>query len=328
MRGHGLLVLVTAVGCGGTKQSSAREPNRSDSRAATPTADPASREAPLGDRTSQRPIEAAATRRMTVTPLSSLRWEAVEDGDFGRELAELWRERSHEARMLVVPEGKRPAHVRTSSHHAIVVLGTMTSQPDGSRKAKPLGAASYWFQPAGQLTLTCTRGPCLVVTEFPEAFSFVPATASSKHARRTAGHRQLRPQELTWTRLVPDANELSPMKATLWSDSGGTGYLLKLPAGAPPFWRTHGGDYHAVVIQGGVRNYERVHPQAEPFEIGTHWTQPSGIEHATTCDAHTISKEYPYPTADPMLVVERKDCLVYVHALGHLDVEQGASRAP
>lgn len=86
--------------------------------------------------------------------------------------------------------------------------------------------------------------------------------------------------------LVDSARPDGPSWSVLWGnpDAGPSATYLKLKKGSNPL-HLHTADYHAVMIQGTMKHWDRETPEikAPTLGPGSYFFQPGGKAHAGTC---------------------------------------------
>lgn len=99
--------------------------------------------------------------------------------------------------------------------------------------------------------------------------------------------KSMKPDQLTWNPLVPDAGDKGPMVASLWGDmmSEANGFFIKLPAGDKGMLHTHTNDYHAIGITASSAAQDGGKTHAVP--ASTYWFQPGGTAHQNACPGKT-----------------------------------------
>jgi hypothetical protein len=113
----------------------------------------------------------------------------------------------------------------------------------------------------------------LVIVEITAVIATTPAPRDTFDApRESLAFAPLDPNQ-------PDGLKLS----LLWGDlSTASGFLLRVPAGSAGFPHTHSAGYHAVVLEGTIRNGRRIE-DAPDLAPGSYWSQAGNATHTTAC---------------------------------------------
>lgn len=135
--------------------------------------------------------------------------------------------------------------------------------------------------PAGGDTAAATDSATQASTDKPAAKE-PPAPQPPRKVLKS-----MKPDQLEWKPLVPEAGDKGPMVASLWGDmmAEPNGFFIKLPAGDKGMLHTHANDYHGVGVtaSNAAQDGGKTHAVAQ----GTYWLQPGGIGHLNACAGKT-----------------------------------------
>jgi quercetin dioxygenase-like cupin family protein len=192
--------------------------------------------------------------------------------------------------LKIPPGGKAGVHTHTADYHAVVISGAPRHWLAGTdKKAKPLAAGSYWFQPGSQPHGDdCTgKEPCVLFIMMPSKFDFAPTPKAKKPA---VGKYTLTARKAA--KFAPfDPEQPEGMKlAVVHGDpaTGPVGFLIEVPAGGNSGLHSHTSDYHAVVLDGAPAHWlPHEANEGEPVGAGTYWFQPGGYDHGDRCTSDT-----------------------------------------
>ena len=228
--------------------------------------------------------------QMLRTP-AELTWQDAPQAK-GVSTAGAWGDPSKEGGWFIkLAQGSATQQTYAVDARGVVVTGTLepSTKPSPNVRIAALSSSSTWFQPANTpRTLTCASGECVVFVE--TIGTSAGGTASEQRAH-----------ELSWTPLDA-SNPKGVQVATVWGDAtSASGMLMKLPAGAAPYWHMHRHDYHGVVLGGTVDNLESGKAPKD-LPAGSYYFQPGGNKHTTNCKGGG-------------------ECMVYVHFMGAFDIK-------
>jgi quercetin dioxygenase-like cupin family protein len=192
--------------------------------------------------------------------------------------------------LLKLPPGmKAPVHTHTADYHAVVLSGAPKHWlPGGDKKAKPLDAGSYWFQPGNQPHGDeCTgKDPCVLFLVMTGAFDFAPAPTAKAIAAKDVGKYTLTAKkDAKWGPVDPKQPDGMKM-AFVFGDpkTGPVGFMIELPPKANGGIHSHTSDYHAITLEGTPAHWlPHEKGEGEPVEPGTYWFQPGGYDHGDRC---------------------------------------------
>ena len=188
--------------------------------------------------------------------------------------------------LLKIPAGgKAPIHTHTADYHAVVISGTPKHWLPGDKKAKPVDAGSYWFQPGGQPhgDECVGKDPCVVLLIMPGAFDF--ALSDVKAVKEPGKYTLKAKKDIKYA--PADPKQPDGMKLAFVSGDPKTGpvaVMLEVPAGANAGLHSHTSDYHALVVEGAPAHWlPHEKTEGEANEPGTYWFQPGGYDHGDRC---------------------------------------------
>lgn len=168
---------------------------------------------------------------------------------------------------------------------SVAMIAALAACGGGGKKP----AMKTSMPPGDGETATATDGATQASTDKPDKPADKPAEKPPRKVMKS-----MKPADLKWNALVPEAGDKGPMVAPLWGDmmSEANGFFIKLPAGDKGMLHTHTNDYHGVGITAttAAQDGGKVHPVPQ----GTYWFQPGGIAHVNGC-----------PSKEP--------CIVLVH---------------
>jgi quercetin dioxygenase-like cupin family protein len=200
---------------------------------------------------------------------------------------------------LKIPAGMNAGlHTHTADYHAVLVSGAARHWlPGEDKKAKPLAAGSYWFQPGGQPHGDeCTgKEPCVLFVVMAGAFDFAPAPKAAKIKPKDKGKYQL--TERKNAKFAPlDPTQPDGMKAAfLFGDpkTGPMGMILEVPPGGKAPIHSHTSSYHALILEGAPTHWP-AHEKTEgdALEPGSYWFQPGGYDHGDHCTSATPCRAF------------------------------------
>lgn len=208
----------------------------------------------------------------------------------GPEMAVVWGnpQEGASAFFLRLPPGaKAGVHNHTADYHALVVAGPHKHWlAGGAKKAKPLDAGSFWFQPGGQAhdDECASKEPCVLFVISGGKFDFVadPKAKAPKAGTYTLTARK----DAKWAPMDPTKPDGMKM-ALVHGDpkTGPVAFLIDIPPGGNSGLHSHTSDYHAVVLD-GTPGHWLPHEKADGPTVGagTYWFQPGGYDHGDRCD--------------------------------------------
>lgn len=188
---------------------------------------------------------------------------------------------------LKLPPGTSPGlHTHTADYHAIVISGAPRHWlPGEEKKARPLAAGSYWFQPGNQPHGDDCTGPepCVLYIVMAGAFDFTP-TPKARPAK-PGTYSLVASDKLKFGPLdpgQPDGAKLAIVSGD--PKTGPVAFLIELPPGHNVGLHRHTSEYHALVLAGTPAHWlPHEAGEGEPLAIGTYWFQPGGYDHGDRC---------------------------------------------
>lgn len=218
----------------------------------------------------------------------------------GPEMAVVWGnpQEGPSGFFLRIPSGaKAGVHNHTAAYHAVVVSGPHKHWlAGGAKKAKPLEAGSYWFQPGGQAhDDECTSAiPCVLFIISEGKFDFAPDPKAK--APKVGQYKLIPRKDMKWAPMdpsMPDGPKLSIVTGD--PKTGPVGFIIQIPPGGKSPIHSHSSDYHAVAIDGAP--YHWLPHEAEDgaaFGNGTYFYQPGGYNHGDRCTSDTPCHAFVY----------------------------------
>jgi quercetin dioxygenase-like cupin family protein len=188
---------------------------------------------------------------------------------------------------LRLPPGTNAGlHTHTADYHAIVVSGAPRHWlPGEDKKAKPLGAGSYWFQPGNQPHGDECTGtePCLLYIVMNGAFDFAPAPKAK--AVKPGKYHLVARKDMKFGPMDP--SQPAGLKLAIVSGDPKTGpvaFIIEIPPGTNAGLHSHTSEYHALAIEGTPAHWlPHEANEGAPVESGTYWFQPGGYDHGDRC---------------------------------------------
>ena len=188
--------------------------------------------------------------------------------------------------MKLPPGFKGGLHTHTSDYHAVVVSGAPKHWlPGEEKKAKPLGAGSYWFQPGSQPHGDECTGtePCVLYLVLPGAFDFAPAPNAK--AVKPGKYLMVSVKDVKFNPMDP--KQPGGAKMGIVSGDPKTGplaFIIDMPPGINAGLHSHTSEYHAVVLQGAPAHWlPHEANEGEALSPGAYWFQPGGYDHGDRC---------------------------------------------
>ena len=195
-----------------------------------------------------------------------------------------------------------PPHIHPVTYRGIVVSGVVHND-DPKAEERWLPAGSFWTQPAGEVHITAAKGDSNV------AYIEIEKGPYLVHPAKDAFQA---PEEPIW--MEPSTMEWAVVPGSTLGEEGAKvaslpgnpnndrlqRSLIKLTAGTGIVVRSHGPEFHAVVIHGTPQYEVKEKSPRKSLEPGSYFGSKGVVEHRLTCTGN-------------------EPCVIYVRTEGKYD---------